>query len=77
MPDSKPPTAFIVAGLVLLVMPLLIALGIGVLGLAAGMPDSDPRVSRVMLTGFLVWIVVVVLAVAVFLTKLLRRQSRS
>jgi len=77
MPNSKPPIAFIAAGLVLLVMPLLIALGIGVLGLAAGMPDSDPGVSRVMLTGFLVWIVLVVLAVAVFLTKLLRRQSRS
>jgi hypothetical protein len=77
MPNSKPPTAFIVAGLVLLVMPLLIALGIGVLGLAAGMPDTDPGVSRIKLIGLLVWILFVVLAVAIFLAKLLRRRSSS
>jgi hypothetical protein len=58
---SKPPPAFIAAGVVLLAMPLLIALGIGVLGLTAGLPDTDPTVSRVML----------------FLAKLLRGTSRS
>jgi len=74
---SKPPTAFIAAGVVLLAMPLLMALGIGVLGLTAGLPDTDPTVSRVMLTGFLVWIVIVTIAVTVFLAMLLRKSPRS
>jgi hypothetical protein len=74
---SKPPPAFIAAGVVLLAMPLLIALGIGVLGLTAGLPDTDPTVSRVMLTGFIVWIVLVAVIVALFLAKLLRGTSRS
>lgn len=74
---SKPPTAFIAAGVVLLAMPLLIALGIGVLGLTAGLPDTDPTVSRVMLTVFLVWVVLVAIAVTVFLARLLRKSPRS
>jgi hypothetical protein len=74
---SKPPPAFIAAGVVLLAMPLLIALGIGVLGLTAGLPDTDPTVSRVMLTGFIVWIVLVAVIVTLFLAKLLRGTSRS
>jgi len=73
----RPPTAFIAAGVVLLAMPLLIALGIGVLGITAGFPDTDPAVSRVMLTGFVVWIVLVAIAVTVFLAKLLRNKPRS
>jgi hypothetical protein len=74
---SKPPTAFIAAGAVLLAMPLLIALGIVVLGLTAGLPDTDPTVSRVVLTGFVVWIVLVAIAVTVFLARLLRKSPRS
>jgi hypothetical protein len=74
---SKPPTAFIAAGVVLLAMPLLIALGIGVLGVTAGFPDTDPTTSRVMLTGFVVWIALVSIAVAVFLARLLRKSPRS
>jgi len=73
----KPPTAFIAAGVVLLAVPLLIALGIGVLGLTAGLPDTDPTVNRVMLTGFIVWIVLVVAIATVFLVRLLRGTSRS
>jgi hypothetical protein len=73
----KPPTAFIAAGVVLLAMPLLIALGIGVLGLSAGLPDTDPTVSRVMLTGFVIWIVLVTIIVIVFLARLLRKHPRS
>jgi hypothetical protein len=73
----KPPTAFIAAGVVLLAVPLLIALGIGVLGLTAGLPDTDPTVNRVMLTGLIVWIVLVVVIATVFLVRLLRGTSRS
>jgi hypothetical protein len=73
---AKPPTAFIAAGVVLLAMPLLIALGIGVLGLTAGLPDTDPTVSRAMLAGFVIWIVLVAIIVAVFLAKLLRTNPR-
>lgn len=58
-------------------MPLLIALGIGVLGLTAGFPDTDPTVNRVMLTGFVIWIVLVAIVVTVFLAKLLRQSPRS
>jgi len=72
----RPPTAFIAAGVVLLAMPLLIALGIGVLAVTAGFPDTDPAISRVMLTGFVVWIVLVAIAVTVFLAKLLGKQRR-
>jgi hypothetical protein len=74
---NKPPTAFVAAGVVLLAMPLLIALGIGVLGLSAGLPDADPTVSRVMLTGFVVWIVLVAIIVTVFLARLIRNSPRS
>ena len=73
----KPPTAFIAAGAVLLVLPLLIAVGIGVLGLTAGMPYTDPNLSRVMLLGLVVWIVLVAIGVAVFLVRLLRTSPRS
>jgi len=73
----KPPTAFVAAGVVLLAMPLLIALGIGVVGLSAGLPDTDPTVSRVMLAGFVIWIVLVAIIVTVFLAKLLRQSPRS
>jgi len=76
MATTKPPTAFIAAGVVLLVMPLLIAIGIGVLGLAAGLPSSDPRATRVMLFGSLVWIALVAVIVTVFVVKLLRRSRR-
>ena len=74
---AKPPTAFIAAGVVLLAMPLLVAFGIGVLGVTAGFPDTDPAVSRVMLVGFVVWIVLVALVCTVFLAKLLRNSPRS
>jgi hypothetical protein len=74
---AKPPTAFIAAGVVLLAMPLLIAFGIGVLGVTAGFPDTDPAVSRVMLIGFVVWIVLVAIVCTVFLAKLLRNSPRS
>jgi hypothetical protein len=74
---GKLPTAFIAAGVVLVAMPLLIALGIGVLGVTAGFPDTDPAVSRVMLIGFVVWIVIVAILCTVFLAKLLRNSPRS
>jgi hypothetical protein len=74
---AKPPTSFIAAGVVLLAMPLLIALGIGVLGVTAGFPDTDPAVTRVMLIGFVVWIVLVAIVCTVFLAKLLRNSPRS
>ena len=74
---AKPPTAFIAAIAVLLVLPLLIALGIGVIGLSAGMPDTDPGLSRVVLIGFVVWMVLVAIGIAVFLTRLLRKSPRS
>jgi hypothetical protein len=74
---AKPPTAFIAAGVVLLAMPLLIAFGIGVLGVTAGFPDTDPAFSRVMLVGFVVWIVLVAIVCTVFLAKLLRNSPRS
>jgi hypothetical protein len=73
----KPPTAFIAAAVVLLAMPLLIALGIGILGISAGFPDTDPTVSRVVLMGFLFWIVLVTIVCTVFLVKLLRKSPRS
>lgn len=79
MPETKatkPPTAFIAAGAVLLAMPLLIAFGILVLGIAAGMPDTDPEVSRVWLIGFVVWIVLVLAIVTVFVVRLLRRKRQ-
>ena len=69
---SKPPTAFIAAGLVLLAMPLLVAFGIGALVLAAGVPADDPRFSGVLVAGLVVWVLLVVAIVAVFLAKLLR-----
>ena len=78
MPPSKLPVPFIAAGVVLLVMPLLIAVGIGVLGLSMGLPDTDPRVSsRVLLIGFAVWIIFVAIGVAVFVSRLLRRSPKS
>jgi hypothetical protein len=78
MPPSKLPVPFIAAGVVLLVMPLLVAFGIGVLGLSMGLPDTDPRVSsRVLLIGFSVWIILVAIAVAVFMSRLLRRSQKS
>ena len=77
MSTSRPPTAFIAAALVLLVMPLLIAIGIGTLGLATGLPENDPRVSRVMLAGFAIWILLVLVIVAIFAARLLRRSSRT
>ena len=72
----KPPTAFIAAGVVLLAMPLLIAFGIGVLGLSAGFPDTDPTVSPVMLIGFTIWTVLVVIVCTVFLVRLLRKSPK-
>jgi membrane protein implicated in regulation of membrane protease activity len=75
-PPTKTPTAFIAAGAVLLAMPLLIAFGMLVLGIAAGMPDSDPQVSSVLLTGFVVWIVLVLVIVTVFVVRLLRRRHQ-
>ena len=77
MPPSKVPVAFIAAGVVLLVMPLLVAFGIGVLGLSMGLPDTDPRVSsRVLLIGFAVWVILVAIVVAVFMSRLLRRAQK-
>ena len=77
MPPSKLPVAFIAAGVVLLVMPLLVAFGIGVLGLSMGLPDTDPRVSsRVLLIGFAVWVILVAIVVAVFMSRLLRRAQK-
>lgn len=74
MPESKPPTAFIAAGVVLVAMPLLIAFGIAVVGVTAGFPDSDPQISGVMLTGFVVWVLFVFVIVTVFVIRLLRRR---
>ena len=77
MAASKPPVAFIAAGVVLLVMPLLVAFGIGLLGLSMGLPESDPQISsRVLLIGFAVWIALVAIGVAVFMTLLLRRSRK-
>ena len=77
MPAAKLPVAFIAAAVVLLVMPLLVALGIGLLGLSMGLPESDPQISsRVLLIGFAVWIILVAIGVAVF-TMLLLRRSRT
>lgn len=75
-PPTKPPTAFIAAGAVLLAMPLLIAFGMLALGIAAGMPDSDPQVSSAFVIGFAVWILVVVVIVTVFVVRLLRRRQQ-
>lgn len=78
MAASKPPVAFIAAAVVLLVMPLLVAFGIGLLGLSMGLPENDPQISsRVLLIGFATWIILVAIGVAVFTTLLLRRSRKS
>jgi hypothetical protein len=84
MPIAKPQIAFIAAALVLLVMPLLVMFGLTALGIAthAGMMA---RMSRMMngdarnmfLVVFVVWALLVFVAVLAFISYLMRRASRS
>ena len=79
---AKPEVAFLAAFLALLVMPLLVALGLSLFGLAAGLRTSVDR----MVSGgagwgptvvFLVWVGIVVAVVLMLISRLIRSTARS
>ena len=78
MDKPQPQVAFIAAFLALLVLPLLVMIGVSVLGFAAGMLASMDRMMNgnagwVLLAIFIVWVVLVVAAVLVLVSRLSRR----
>ena len=82
MQKAKPEVAFLAAFLALLVMPLLVALGLSLFGLAAGLQASVDR----MVSGgagwaptvvFLVWVGLVVDVVLMLISRLIRSTARS
>jgi hypothetical protein len=82
MPTSKPQLAFIAAALVLLVMPLLVMMGLSALGFATqiGMVSQADRVASgeaggLLLTVFVLWAVLVLVAVLGLIAWLVRYYS--
>ena len=84
MPESRQPrpvTAFIAAAMVLLVLPILLLLGLGVLGVASGYFSGTERPvdltsSWPALSLFIVWVVLVVAVVLTFAFRLASRLTR-
>jgi hypothetical protein len=79
---SQPQVAFVAAALALLVLPLLVMFGLTALGLAAGLLSPIDRlmngqVAGVWLAVFVVWVLLVVAAVLMLISRLIRRASRS
>jgi hypothetical protein len=82
MDQPQPQVAFIAAFAALLVLPLLVMIGVSTLGLAAGMLASMDRMTNGnagwMLFGiFIVWVVLVVAAILLLISRLGRRAMRS
>jgi biotin transporter BioY len=80
--SSEPQKAFIVAAVVLLGLPLIVALGMAGLVLVAGVGPStgefwtvSSEKSSVLLLFFVLWGAVSVVAVLLFIVRLLRRSS--
>ena len=82
MPSSKPQVAFLAAALVLLVLPVLVALGLGVIGMAMHlgmtshlqqMMHGDARGAFVAL--FIAWVVLVLAVVLALVSRLMRRNT--
>ena len=84
LPDANTPVAFIAAAIVLLVMPVVFLIGLAALGLAARASlgsraadlirgDAGPLVLGVIV----VWGLLVMAAVLVFVSRLIRRSTRS
>lgn len=82
MDKPQPQVAFIAAALVLLVLPLLVVVGLGAFGLAAGMIAPMDRLMNakalwVLLAVFIVWVVLVIAAVLLLVSRLSRRTTHS
>jgi hypothetical protein len=80
--EPQPQLAFIAAFLALLVLPLLAMIGVSTLGLAAAMLASMDRMMNgnagwVLLGIFIVWVVLVVAAILLLISRLSRRGMRS
>ena len=81
MDKPQPQVAFIAAFLALLVLPLLVMVGLSALGLAAGMLVPMDRMVNgnavwVLLAVFIVWVVLVIAAVLLLVSRL-SRKTRS
>jgi hypothetical protein len=83
MPTPKPYVAFAAAALALLVLPVLVMAGLMAIGLASGagmmsqmrgVMDGD---AAVVLSLFVVWTTLVVIAVLAAITLMVRRARRS
>ena len=73
-PPKRPQTEFIAAGLVLLVMPIVVAFGLGVISLVADM--IYPGMSKAaILTAFGAWLLLVAAVISVIVARLIRRSS--
>jgi hypothetical protein len=84
LPDSDKSVAFIAAAIVLLVMPVVFLIGLAALALAARLTlgsraadlirgDAGPLVLGVIV----VWGLIVMAAVLVFVSRLIRRSTRA
>jgi hypothetical protein len=73
-PPNREQTAFIAAGLVLLVMPIVVAFGLGVISLVVDM--IYPGMSKAtILTAFAAWVLLVAAVISVIVARLVRRSS--
>ena len=73
-PPKRKQTEFIAAGLVLLVMPIVVAFGLGVISLVADM--VFPGMSKTtILTAFAAWLLLVAAVISVIVARLIRRSS--
>jgi membrane protein implicated in regulation of membrane protease activity len=81
--SSESQTAFLVAGIVLLGLPFILMIGMAALAMAAGagyIPGAasglPSQTTSVLLLFFLIWSGVSVVAVLMFVARVLRRSSR-
>ena len=72
MPKSNPQVAFVVAALVLMVLPLLVLPGASALGFAVRL-GLDRVAGRVFFVAFGVWVAIVLAAILVLIARINRR----
>ena len=80
MEKPQPQVAFIAAFLALLVLPLLVMFGLSALGIAAGMLAPmdrmmDGNAGWLLLAIFVVWVVLVIAAVLLLISRLSQRTT--
>lgn len=76
MADTEARTEFMIAALLLIVMPVVFLLGLGSLVVLMFVLGIDPA-GRVMITGAAIWGVVVTIALLVVARRMTRRPAQS